>query len=296
MSSNMIKAYSIAYDTNKTKKLDTEEREKKIEERLQTLLPFRPFLEEQINENEVLEQEFVPGLIAEDLGELVMEEPEAPEVPQVDLEAIRMSLREEVTNEIALEYQKQGGEILAKAQEQADEFLAAAKQDAETAKESILKIASAQGYEEGLKRAKAEEDRLRRELEEEKLRLQQEYERQVSELEPAFVKILKDMVKKVTGVAYDYHDETLMYLISTGVEQAKKDESFEVVLNEGDFERFEKYFGQIKEQLKDRVTLEFRKEVDAPVGSCRLENENCVIHCGLDTGLQGLLEELELLG
>lgn len=296
MSSNMIKAYSIAYDKQKRRVLDTEEREKEIESRIQEILPFRPFLETQTTEDEPQEAEFVPGLLAEDLGDLIVEEPSQPPVQEVDMEAIKASLREEVTNEIALEYQKQGGEILAKAQAQAEELLATAKQDAETAKESILKIASSQGYEEGLKRAKAEEERALQELEAEKVRIQQEYERQVSELEPAFVKILKELVMKVSGVAYENHDEVLLYLIEKGMGYAKQDTYFDVRLSTEDFERFSGRFEEIKERFQEKFALEFKADEALENGNVILENENRVIDCGIDTELKGLLEELSLLG
>lgn len=296
MSSNMIKAYSIAYDQQKRRVLDTEDREKAIEDKIQDILPFRPFLNAPQTEDESAETDFVPGLLAEDLGDIIVEDDVQVQVPEVDLEAIKASLREEVTNEIALEYQKQGGEILAKAQAQADELLAAAKLDAETAKESILKIASAQGYEEGLKRAKAEEERILGELEAEKLRVQQEYERQVSELEPAFVKILKELVKKVTGVVYENHDEVLLYLMESGLGFANKDTYFDVCLSTEDFERFSDRFSEIKEKYQDKLTLEFKADETLENGVLKLENENRVIDCGIDTELKGLLEELSLLG
>ena len=297
MSSNMIKAYTIAYDTQKRRVLDTEDREKEIENKIQDILPFRPFLETQTieDESQTPEAEFVPGLLAEDLGDLMMEEPSQPPLQEVDMEAIKASLREEVTNEIALEYQKQGGEILANAQAKADELLATAKQDAETAKESILKIASSQGYEEGLKRAKAEEERALAELEAEKVRIQQDYERQVSELEPAFVKILKELVKKVSGVAYENHDDVLLYLIESGMGVAKKDTYFDIKLSPEDFERFSGCFETIKEKYQEKLTLEFKVDETMENGSVRLENENRVIDCGIDTELKGLLEELSLL-
>lgn len=297
MSSNMIKAYTIAYDTQKRRVLDTEDREKEIENKIQDILPFRPFLETQTieDESQTPEAEFVPGLLAEDLGDLMMEEPSQPPLQEVDMEAIKASLREEVTNEIALDYQKQGGEILANAQAKADELLATAKQDAETAKESILKIASSQGYEEGLKRAKAEEERALAELEAEKVRIQQDYERQVSELEPAFVKILKELVKKVSGVAYENHDDVLLYLIESGMGFAKKDTYFDIKLSPEDFERFSGCFETIKEKYQEKLTLEFKVDETMENGSVRLENENRVIDCGIDTELKGLLEELSLL-
>ena len=266
-----------------------------MEDKLQELLPFRPFLTAQTQEEET-DTEFVAGIFAEDVGELILDEPSPEPVQEIDLEAIKASLREEVMAEVTLEYQKQAGEILANAQVQAEELVATAKRDAETAKESILKLASAQGYEEGLKRAKAEEERMLAELEAEKARIQQEYERQVSELEPAFVKILKELVKKVSGVAYEYHDDVLEYLIACGAGFAAKDTEFTVYLSESDYERFSERFTEIKDKFSETLVLEFKPSEELSVGCVKLENENRVIDCGLGTEVEGLLEELSLLG
>ena len=94
MSSNMIKAYSIAYDTQKIKSLDMEVRENELEERVRKIVSSKPA----IPENKEV-QEFVPGLLVEDLGELEISEeaPEAkPELTEQDIDVIKQSLREEI--------------------------------------------------------------------------------------------------------------------------------------------------------------------------------------------------------
>ncbi|MBP3569494.1 MAG: hypothetical protein J6K04_10055 [Lachnospiraceae bacterium] len=289
MSSNMIKAYSIAYDTEKIKSLDMEDRENALLERIKKLIPTAEVLPAS-KEGE----DFVQGLPAEDLGDIEPQEP--PVVSEQDIDAIKQSLREEIMAEMSPILQRKGDDIVATARAQADGLIEAAKRDAEIAKESILKMASAQGYEEGMSRAKAEETKVLAELETQKVQLQQQYEAKIAELEPAFANILTELVKKVTNVAYDNHKEVLLYLIETGLGFAQKDTYFDVLLSEADYKKYESLFPKIKEYYKEKFDLEFKKAVDLAEGSCKLENENRVIDCGLGVRLGGLLEELQLLG
>ncbi len=294
MSSNMIKAYSIAYDTQKIKSLDMEVRENELEERVRKIVSSKPA----IPENKEV-QEFVPGLLVEDLGELEISEetPEAKqELTEQDIEEIKNSLREEIMAEMMPILNRKGEDIVNTARAQANGLIEAGKRDAEAAKEGILKMASAQGYEEGAKRAKEEEERALSALEARRIELEQEYQTKIAELEPAFANILVELVKKLTNVAYDNHKEILVYLIETGLGFAQKDTYFDVVLSEEDYKKYASLFPKIKEYYKDKYALEFKKSADLPDGSCKLENENRVIDCGLGVRLNGLLEELSLLG
>ncbi|MBR6642411.1 MAG: hypothetical protein IKL28_01975 [Lachnospiraceae bacterium] len=291
MSSNMIKAYSITYDTKKVKNLDIEVRENELEERARKIMSAKDIFTEIKPEDE-----FTPGLMAEDLGELVLQEDAVPVVSEQTIEEIKNSLREEIMAEMMPIINRKGEDIVANARAQASALVEVAKQDAEIAKESILKMASAQGYEEGSKRAKAEEERALAELEAKRKQLEQEYEAKIAELEPAFAGILTELVKKVTNVAYDNHKDVLIYLIETGLGLAQKDAYFDVILSEEDYKKYESLFPKIKELYKEKYALEFKKDAALPEGSCKLENENRVIDCGLGIRLNGLLEELSLLG
>lgn len=291
MSSNMIKAYSIAYDTQKIKNLDMEERENELVERAKKLITFRE-LPATPKDN----SEFVQGLVAEDLGDIEpQEEVSAPAITEQDIDAIKNSLREEIMAEMMPIINRRGEDIVANARAQANGLIEAAKKDAEIAKEGILKMASAQGYEEGINRAKAEEERMLAALEARRQELEQQYAAKIAELEPAFADILVELVKKVTNVAYDNHKEVLLYLIETGLGFAQRDTQFDVLLSEEDYKKYASLFPKIREHYKEKYALEFKK-ADLPEGSCKLENENRVIDCGLGVRLNGLLEELSLLG
>ena len=297
MSSNMIKAYSIAYDTQKIKNLDMKERESEIEERAKKLYMFRD-----ISSEPATNGEFVQGLLAEDIGEIDTPEEDSaseevqPVLTEQDIEEIKASLREEIMAEMLPIINRKEEDIVKKARAQADALIDVAKKDAEIAKESILKMASAQGYEEGTMRAKAEEEKVLADLEVRRQQLEQQYAQKIAELEPAFADILIELVKKVTNVAYENHKEILVYLIETGLGLAQKDTQFDVLLSEEDYKKYSSLFPKIKEHYQDKFALKFKKDAALPEGSCKLENENRVIDCGLGVRLNGLLEELSLLG
>ena len=297
MSSNMIKAYSIAYDTQKIKNLDMKERESEIEERAKKLYMFRD-----ISSEPATNGEFVQGLLAEDIGEIdTSEEDSEPEevqpvLTEQDIEEIKASLREEIMAEMLPIINRKEEDIVKKARAQADALIDVAKKDAEIAKEGILKMASAQGYEEGTMRAKKEEERVLAELEGRRTELERQYDQKIAELEPAFADVLIELVKKVTNVAYENHKEILIYLIETGLGFAQKDTQFDVLLSEEDYKKYSSLFPKIKEHYQEKFVLEFKKDAALPEGSCKLENENRVIDCGLGVRLNGLLEELSLLG
>ena len=293
MSSNMIKAYSIAYDTQKIKSLDMELRENALEERVLKIVAAK-------QGGSVFQEAgtFIPGLFAENLGEIepVIEAPKTePAVIEPDIDAIKNSLREEIMAEMMPIMNRKGEDIVANAKAQANGLIEAAKREAESIKESTLKAASAQGYEEGLKHAKIEEERKLFMLETKQRELEQEYAKKFAELEPAFVRVLTELVKKLTSVAYDTHNEVLCYLMETGLGFAQKDTYFDVILSTEDYKKYSSLFPEIKELYKEKYTLEFKKSADLPNGSCKLENENRVIDCGLGVRLDGLLEELALL-
>ncbi len=295
MSSNMIKAYSIAYDKEKIQVLDMGAREEVLEERIRELMPLRRFdAEEESTEG------FVPGLQAEMIEEIpdgAASEPEqpAPAMTEEDIEALKNTLREEIMNEMQPILQRKGDDIVANAHAQAEGLLDAAKRDAEIAKEGIFQAASAQGYEEGVRRAKIEEERTLADLEQKRIALEQEYAAKIADLEPAFTNVLIELVKKVTGVAYDSHKEVLLYLLRTGLEFSHKDTEFTVVLSENDYEKYTSLMPKITEHYKEKFALDFKKDAALADGSCKLENENRVIECGVGIRLKGLLEELELL-
>ena len=136
LSNNMIKAYHISYDKEKGQKLDMSAREQRIMERIRELIPEQRFLAPFTEEKEKEGTSFVPGIAAENVSEFVAEEPQPPVMTEEEIQAMRDSVREE----LSMQMQQQAEAITAEAKAQAEGILAKAKEDAETAKVSILQL------------------------------------------------------------------------------------------------------------------------------------------------------------
>ncbi len=299
MSNNMIKGYSISYDTKTFKKLDFTKMEEKIRESA-----VEKWHEQNPDGQLPDEDGFKEGLEAEEIEDF-KEENQA--MTAEELEAYKQEIRDEVTEsirsetEIALraEIDAKAEEIIGIANAKADAIISDAVEkgnaEGEAAKAGIITLASTQGYEDGMKRANEEKEAALAAIEEERKALREDYERQVSELEPAFVEILKEYVRKITGISYDNHIEVLEYLIDTALSRFPRDNSFDVKLSSEDYERLSPKIGEIIERYNGKMSLNFVSVADMKKGEVKLENGEKVIDCGLGIATEGLLDALDML-
>ena len=294
MSNNMIKGYSVSYDTKTFKKLDFTNKEEKIREDVKNI-----WLQQFPGQEYPEEDDFKPGLEAEE----VKEEPGTAGMSAEELEEFKKQVRAEVTEEVRAEVEAAlSAENKAKvesANAQAAEIIAEAMErgraEGEAAKAGIITLASSEGYEAGIKKAEEEKNAALASLEAEKKQLKEDYEKQVSELEPAFVEILKEYVKKITGIAYENHTEVLRYLIDSAISRYPKDTSFEVKLSVNDYNRLSPEFDSINQRYEGKLSLSFSSETDLKNGEVKLENQDKVIECGLGVVTEGLLDALDML-
>ena len=297
----MIKGYSISYDNKAIKKLDFSHMEEKIRDNVREIwqqqYPDKAFPGDE-------DDGFKPGLTAEEVEDF-------PDDKQVmtaeEIEEFKAQIREEVTEaikteaEIAARAELDGRaeDIISIANAKAEAIIAEAIEkgtaEGEAAKAGIITLASSQGYEDGMKRANEEKEAALSEIENERAALKADYERQVSELEPAFVEILKEYVRKITGIAYDNHSEVLEYLIDSAVSHFPRDDSFDVKLSKEDYDRISPKIGEIIERYSGKLNLNFVAVSDMKKGEIKLENGEKIIECGLDTVMEGLLDALDMI-
>ncbi len=312
MSSNVIKGYKQNYDQSAARKLDMTVREEKLAEKIEDLRSGRPAFVSGLIPAEVLDEGEYEGFSEGNPGDegdadYGYGENNLNSSSSIDLEAFREQIREELYAEVRVRAEADFRENL---QGEADTFInnakveAAriiteaenqAKTEAEAIKTGIISVASAEGYEAGLKKAKEEQADALRALENEKRRVTEEYERQVAVLEPAFVEILKEYLKKITGISYDYHTEIITYLIDQAIRRAPGQTEFVVKLSPGDMERYAMEIPAINEKYADKLTLTFSSSADVEPGEVRLENEGRVLTSSIGLNLNGLLESLDML-
>ncbi len=313
MSSNIIKGYSQNYDSAKFKKLDMTAREEILAEKIEDLRNkasgfVSGLIPAEVMDESLLEGENYPENTGEMNEELLDEGGfQVGAVNDVDMATLRNQIRDELYAEVRIQaeadfrenFQAEADRILIEARENAEQIIAEAESrgraEAEAIKNGIVSVASAEGYESGLKKAKEEQAAALKALEDEKRRVTEEYERQVAVLEPAFVEILKEYIRKITGVAYDHHTEILTYLMDQAIKKVPGQTEFIVKLSPNDSEKYANEIPGIIEAYNDKLQLTFSASAEVKDGEVRLENEGRILTSSLELNMNGLLESLDLL-
>ena len=309
LSSNMIKGYSVSYDTKSYKKLSFGEKEEEIKDLQKSMwltkFPDKEFPGEECEADkaDTSDTGFKAGIKAEEV-----EDPDSP-APLTEEEIndfkekirkeVEFDVRTQIADEVRSSVYKESAKILADAKSDAEKIIAEAvekgKKDGEAAKAGIIMLASKEGYSDGLKRANTEKEAELNNLNLEKERLEADYQEKIAALEPEFTKILISYVKKITGIAYENHSEVIEYLISSAIKKCPKDERFEVKLSSTDYARIAPDMENIIERFKDKLSLTFSQSAALSEGSVILENDEKIIECGLETVTTGLLDALCML-
>ena len=309
MSSNIIKGYKQNYDSAAFKKLDMTTREEKLAEKIEDLKNGGTGFVSGLIPAEIIDPEAIENPADGTDGENAYYENSTPrqQIPEQDIEALTAEIREQLYAEVRVQaeadfrenLQAEADEIIKNARNMAEQIVSDAESkastEAEAIKTGIISVASAEGYESGLKKAKEEQAGALKALEDEKTRVTQEYERQVALLEPAFVEILKEYVKKITGIAYDNHTEVLTYLLDSAIKKAPGQTEFIVKLSPKDMERLSQEIPAITERYSGKLQLTFSASADVSDGEVRLENEGRILTSSIGLNMTGLLDSLDLL-
>ena len=182
--SNVIKAAAIRY-TNEKREIDSNAR---AEEFVRLCVEKRAMVQEQEEIPRGDEADFQPGIAG-----LFAERVEAEEEFAAEAEEERL-MNEEREEQLRL----QAEQILEDARSEAERILAEAESKAEEIRKQAYAQAEQKGYTNGVNKAEAELKCRMQQLEEEAQLNQMAYEKQVEELEPAFVEIVIGLIKKLT--------------------------------------------------------------------------------------------------
>lgn len=315
MSSNMIKGYTLNYDRETVRRLDLTRFETAINKRAEELSTHQKEIQEAARILGFLEgidapqfdeegNPVIPEIIEDNVEDdydspILMSRNELNELKEQMKEEILSNVMDEAELRVREKLRAESEEILENARAEAGRIIAEAienaKKEGEAAKTGIVSAASSQGYEEGMKRAMQEQSSSLEALESRRRELEGNYQRQVADLEPAFVKILQEYLKKITGMSYAKHTDVFKYLIDKGINNAPKDSDFTVYLSKEDYDRFLPEFDSISSTYTEKFNLNFSIDRELSVGAFRLENESTIIECGLESELNGLLDSLNLL-
>ncbi len=292
--SNVIKAYSISYD-EPAKKLDNNEKAE----------TFRKLYVEQVEkeaegkneddgfyDEENLEDTFTEGIT----GEKVIIKGSDDETLSEQEKVILNRQREiEKLNKKLEELRIEAGRILDEAEEQAEEIVNKAREDAETQYDSLIAEYTEKGYEEGRRTAEQECNDLKERLERQIKQNEEDYEKQVSELEPAFVEVLIKYIEKLTGIYSSDRSEVIMHVIHQAMTKQTPCRNFIIRVSTHDYGTVLNLKPEILLWLPDGSQVEVVEDKLLNEGGCMIETDTRVFDCSIDTQMRSLIEDLRIL-
>ncbi len=271
--SNVIKAAAVTY-TQEIRTIDSNLREGGFT---------RLAVEKRANvsEGEVTEgfKPGIPGIFSDQGG---VESEDVPEDLAAEFAAEKARLE-------ALK--KEAEDVLSDAREEVKKLLAGAKVDAE----EIRKQAYADGLRQGEQKAKEKYDSMKVRLEAEVKRQKEDYERQVSELEPAFAEILIKLLEKLTGVLLAEKQGIIAYLLEQAIRGIEPGMTYLVHVSAEDFPLASSKKGELLRDLKEGAVLEIIEDRTMQKGQCIIETDSRIFDCGIDTQMKNLAGDLRLL-
>lgn len=185
--------------------------------------------------------------------------------------------------------------LLEDAKKEAEELLEQARKEAEQLKHDLYETEKKKGYEDGLKQAKDELQRKMNELEQKEQALKQEYEDQMTNLEPKIASLIANMVEKLTNVAATYQEGIVSHLLSQAIRGTKKSQDYLIRVSEEDFASVNEHMDDLKALVSETTSLRVIEDTLLSKQQCMIETDTSVIDCSLDTELKSLIMDLKML-
>lgn len=322
--SNMIKAYSIRYK-EESRVIDVEQREEEIQSRITQAVEaagdavfiggIRAIALEAQEDTDGLDPE------AEGIGTEVAEDAEgadgAPEREpagerfildrasieawkQEELKKLKCELTEAEKLALRIEMEKnirtQADIILEQTRAQAEQLKIKAKLAAEEEKCSLFEAAKAEGYEAGRQKLLQEQEELEAAFAQKERQLAEEYEQKAKELEPKASEVIIKLLEYLTGVCLETKRGIVTYLVSKALEEAERSNTFLIKVSKEDLDEVRSAADSFRAMFEREVSLEIVHDGLLKKGECMIETDSNIIDCSLGTQLEGLREDIRLLG
>ncbi len=196
--------------------------------------------------------------------------------------------------------QAQADEILAQAQMQAEEIRqqaqVMAEQDARAAYENAKKQGMQDGYQEGLQKANAEAEAVRREYAQKEQELLRQYNEKLEEMEPHLMQQLTAVYEHVFDVELSQYRNILQHLITNTLRSVEMSDHYLIHVSEQDYSYVSMQKAQIIEDgCVKNATLEIVEDRTLGKNECLIETEDGIFDCSLSTQLTELKRKLQLL-
>lgn len=185
--------------------------------------------------------------------------------------------------------------IIDGAKEEAEKILSDARNQAEFMKMNALSEGKEQGYKEGLQNAREEIERIKSDLENKSKEMDLKYEQARKNLEPEMAEVLIGLVKNVTGVILENDDSVILHLVARAMGRIARNDQFILHVSKQDYVVLEKRKQFLEKLAGQNKKIMLVEEEDMVKGQCRIETDDQIVDCGVDTQMGNLFENILLL-
>ena len=288
--SNLIKGYSVSYD-EPTKKLDLNEKAENFRRMYVEKLE-RSNMESAAKEDEEDDSGFTQGIS----GEMVFIKGSEEETLSEQEKRILKNQNEiKKLQEKLEELRVEAGRLLDEAEEQAEGIVENARHEAEKEYETLLNTYMQQGYADGKAQAEKEYDNLKQELADKIRETEENYEKQVLELEPAFVEVMIRYIEKLTGIYASDRTEVIMHVIHQAMTKQTPCRNFIIRVSPQDYGTVLNSKPEILLWIPEGSQIEVVEDKMLTEGGCLIETDTRIFDCSVDTQMKSLIEDLRLL-
>ena len=288
--SNLIKGYSVSYD-EPTKKLDLNEKAENFRRMYVEKLE-RSNMESAAKEDEEDDSGFTQGIS----GEMVFIKGSEEETLSEQEKRILKNQNEiKKLQEKLEELRVEAGRLLDEAEEKAEGIVENARHEAEKEYETLLNTYMQQGYADGKAQAEKEYDNLKQELADKIRETEENYEKQVLELEPAFVEVMIKYIEKLTGIYASDRTEVIMHVIHQAMTKQTPCRNFIIRVSPQDYGTVLNSKPEILLWIPEGSQIEVVEDKMLTEGGCLIETDTRIFDCSVDTQMKSLIEDLRLL-
>lgn len=199
-----------------------------------------------------------------------------------------------------LEREKEGfleeaQKIIKNAKNEAESIRQDAMNSAEKMKMEALAKGQEQGYKQGMEKAQEEILQMKQELMQKSEEMDLKYERARRELEPEMAKVLIGLVKNLTGVILENEESVILHLVARAMGRITRNDLFIIHIGREDYPVLEKRKALLEKIAGSDKKVSIIEEEDMEKGQCRIETDDQIIDCGMDTQMGNLFENILLL-
>lgn len=177
---------------------------------------------------------------------------------------------------------EEASQLIKGAQNEKERILKEAKEQAE----KLLIEARGKGYQEGLKKGRAEGEKIRQQAEQHLKNVKELHREVLHSLEPEVVELSVKIAEQLIHQQFSLNRETILGIVSAAVKKLSDQSYILIRVNPQEADILKKNRERLKLYLKDQARVEILADSEISRGSCRVESDCGLVKVNLEEGLK----------